>query len=104
MSASKPSRIHMSEQSTTVEVLCARKLAISSRMADAQKNALDSDLLTSIAKQMLTRSRVKVGGKSLVRRTSSQRLRTVVYEMNGREYRAVGQWGRTLRSQAEGAN
>ncbi len=34
-------------------------------MPDAQKNALDSDLLTSIAKQMLTRSRVKVGGKLL---------------------------------------
>ena len=82
-------------------------------MHDAPENALNSTLLSSIAKQMMTGSRVKVGEKSvLVRRTSVQHPRAVPFEMNGRKYQAIehnpvkpsrwGQQGAATRLSASG--
>ena len=46
---------------------------------------LDTSLLGSIAKQMMSADEVEVGGKRLpVRRTSEQGLRTVTFTMGGR--------------------
>ncbi len=67
---------------------------------------LDIALLSSIAKQMMSSSRVEIDGKPLpVRRTSSQRLRAVSFKMAGREYQAIEQnpekpsrWGQLARS------
>ena len=66
---------------------------------------LDTSLLTSIAKQMMTSNTVDVGGKQVaVRRTSRHRLRTVAFTMDGREYQAIEQnaekpsrWGQLAR-------
>jgi hypothetical protein len=68
--------------------------------------ALGTTLLTSIAKQMMTRSQVGVDGKSLpVRRTSAHRFRTVGFEINVRKYQAIEQnsekpsrWGQVAKS------
>jgi hypothetical protein len=53
---------------------------------------LNVGLLSSIAEQMMKNSRVEIEGKPVpVRRTSSQRLRTLAFAMNGREYQAIKQ-------------
>jgi hypothetical protein len=53
---------------------------------------LDKTVLASVAKQLMTSNTVALDGKSLpVRRTSSQRLRTVTFSMDGREYQAIEQ-------------
>lgn len=66
---------------------------------------LDIALMQSVALQMMERQQVTVGGKSVpVRRTSFQQLKTVKFEMNGREYQAIEQnaekpsrWGKLAR-------
>ena len=66
----------------------------------------DAALLSSIAKQMMAGTRVKVGDRSLlVRRTSAQHLRTLAFNVNGHEYQAIEQnpekpsrWGQLARS------
>jgi hypothetical protein len=63
---------------------------------------LDTGLLWSIATQLMSGAAVEINGKSLrAARTSRQRLKTVRFTMNGREYEAVEQnpdkpsrWGR----------
>ncbi len=53
---------------------------------------LDLDLLRSIATQMVSGTTVELQGQSMrVRRTSSQRLKTVAFDMNGRQYEAIEQ-------------
>lgn len=53
---------------------------------------LDLALMSSIAQQMMTSLKVQVRGKLVsVRRTSAQRLRSVTFAMNGREYEAIEQ-------------
>jgi hypothetical protein len=53
---------------------------------------LDTSLLSSIAKQMMSAGEVEVEGKWLpVRRTSRQGLRTVTFTIGGREYAAIEQ-------------
>ena len=53
---------------------------------------VDTVLLSSIAKQLMTSTEVDVQGKSIpVRRTSSQRLRVASFTMGGREYAAIEQ-------------
>lgn len=67
---------------------------------------LDTDLLRSIATQLVNGTAVEVQGKSLrVERTSTQRLKTVRFTMNGREYHGIEQnpdkpsrWGRLARA------
>jgi len=67
---------------------------------------VDTSLLSSIAKQMMTADEVEVGGERLpVRRTSKQGLRTVTFTMGGRGYAAIEQnpekpsrWGGLARS------
>jgi hypothetical protein len=66
---------------------------------------MDTALLSLIAKQMMTSPVVDVQGKPVpVRRTSGQRLRTVTFIMDGREYAAIeqnpdkpSQWGKLAR-------
>jgi hypothetical protein len=66
---------------------------------------LDLALMSSIAQQMMTSLKVQVRGKLVsVRRTSAQRLRSVTFAMNGREYEAIEQnpekpsrWGQLAR-------
>ena len=66
---------------------------------------LDTDVLSSIAQQMMTSVKVEVRGKLIpVRRTSAQHLRRVTFVMNGREYEAIEQnpekpsrWGQLAR-------
>ena len=58
--------------------------------ANVAQEKLDTDLLASIAQQMMTSAKVQVRGKLIpVRRTSAQRLRRVTFAMNGREYDAI---------------
>lgn len=53
---------------------------------------LDSELMRSIAQQMMTSPEVQAGGKLIpVRRTGAQRLRRVRFVMNGHEYEAIEQ-------------
>jgi hypothetical protein len=53
---------------------------------------LDKDLLSSIAKQMMSESSVGVGDQRVpVRKTSAHRFRTVAFEMGGKEYQAIEQ-------------
>ena len=53
---------------------------------------LDTALLASIAKQMMSGSTVDVSGKTVpVCRTSKNRLRTLAFTMDGREYQAIEQ-------------
>ena len=67
---------------------------------------LDTTLLSSVAKQMMSADEVEVEGKRLpVRRTSKQGLRTVTFTMGGRQYAAIEQnpekpsrWGELARS------
>ena len=67
---------------------------------------LDTLLLSSIARQLMSADEVEVEGKRLtVRRTSKQGLRTVTFTMGGRRYAAIEQnpgkpsrWGQLARS------
>ena len=67
---------------------------------------LETTLLSSIAKQLLSADVVEVEGKRLpVRRTSKQGLRTVTFTMERRQYAAIVQnpekpsrWGQLARS------
>jgi hypothetical protein len=61
---------------------------------------LDTELLSSIAQQMISGSSVEVNGKRIpVRRTSANCFRTLAFEMDGGEYQAIN---RTRRSPAGG--
>ena len=67
---------------------------------------LDTLLLSSIAKQLLSADEVEIEGKRLpVCRTSKQGFRTVTFDVEGRQYAAVEQnpekpsrWGQLARS------
>ncbi len=67
---------------------------------------LDAELLKSIAAQLMTSTFVIIGGKSVpVRRTSSQRFKTVTFSVGGHRYQAIEQnpekpsrWGQLARS------
>ena len=64
---------------------------------------LDRDLLSSIARQMMSGTAVEVKGKRVpVRRTSEHRLRTVAFEMGRQGIRR--RLSRTQRSLAGGAS
>lgn len=66
---------------------------------------LDHDLLSSIATQLMSGTQMKLHDKVLpIRRTSSRRLKTVSFEMNGKKYEAIEQnpekpsrWGQLAR-------
>lgn len=66
---------------------------------------LDHELMSAIATQLMSATQIKLDGKVLaVRRTSSQRLKAVAFEMNGRKYEAIEQnpekpsrWGQLAR-------
>jgi hypothetical protein len=66
---------------------------------------LDIPLMQSIAEQMKSESKVALEGTTApVKRTSTQRLKMVKFEMNGREYQAIEQnphkpsrWGKLAR-------
>ena len=66
---------------------------------------LDHPLLQSIAEQMKTQKAISLDGENApVKRTSMQRLKTVRFEMDGREYHAIEQnpdkpsrWGKLAR-------
>ena len=66
---------------------------------------LDQAILSSVAEQMMGGREVDVGGrKSRVTRTGAQRLRTVRFLMDGKEYQAIEQnpekpsrWGKLAR-------
>lgn len=66
---------------------------------------VDAAVLASIARQIMSGDSVDVNGKrSLVRRTSAHRLRTLAFEMDGRDYQAIEQnpekpsrWGQLAR-------
>jgi hypothetical protein len=66
---------------------------------------LDLELMTSMAEQMMGDRIVAVQGKTIpVKRTSYQRLRTLTFDMNGRQYQAIEQnpekpsrWGQLAR-------
>lgn len=66
---------------------------------------LDKMILSSVAEQMMTSTQVTVSGKNYrVKRTGSQRLRTVRFLMDGAEYQAIEQnpekpsrWGKLAR-------
>ena len=66
---------------------------------------LDNNVLQSVAKQLLNTTEINLDGKiSRVTRTSSQRLRTAQFEMDGRHYQAIEQnatkpsrWGQLAR-------
>ena len=67
---------------------------------------LDTSLLGSVARQLMSSDIVEVQGKSLpVRRTSKQGLRTVTFTLEGRQYTAIEQnpekpsrWGQLAHS------
>jgi len=67
---------------------------------------LDTLLLSSIARQLMSADEIEVEGKRLlVRHTSSRRLRTLAFTMGGRQYAAIEQnpekpsrWGQLARS------
>jgi hypothetical protein len=53
---------------------------------------LNREVLSSVAKQMKAGNRVEIDGKTnAVKRTSSQRLKTVRFTMDEREYQAIEQ-------------
>jgi hypothetical protein len=66
---------------------------------------LDHTTLISVAEQMMTAREVTISGrKSRVSRTGKQRLRTVRFLMDGKEYQAIEQnpekpsrWGKLAR-------
>src|ERR1039457_6392275 len=67
---------------------------------------LDTSLLSSVARQMMSADEVEIEGKRLpVRRTSKRGLKTVTFTMEGRQYAAIEQnpekpsrWGQLARS------
>lgn len=67
---------------------------------------LDAELLKSISAQLMASTSLRVDGKSIpVRRTSQQRLRTAAFNVRGHEYQAIEQnpekpsrWGQLARS------
>ncbi len=67
---------------------------------------LDLELMSGVATQMMEGDAVQLGGKTIpVMRTSSQRLKTVRFAMNGRGYQAIEQnpdkpsrWGELARN------
>jgi hypothetical protein len=67
---------------------------------------LDASILSAIAKQLLSADEVEIDGKQLpVHRTSRQRLRTLTFMMEDRQYAAIEQnpekpsrWGEFARS------
>lgn len=67
---------------------------------------IDEEVLKSIASQLMTNSSVKVEGNAApVRRTSTRRLRTVGFSVDGHEYQAIEQnpekpsrWGQLARN------
>jgi len=67
---------------------------------------IDAEILKSIALQLMTKSSVIVEGNSApVRRTSTQRLKTAAFTVEGHEYQAIeqnpdkpGRWGQLARS------
>jgi len=53
---------------------------------------MDHAVLQSVAEQLLNSTKINLDGKiSRVTRTSSQRLRTAAFEMNGRQFQAIEQ-------------
>ena len=66
---------------------------------------LDHDLLSYIATQLMSGTQIKLNDNVLpVRRTSSQRLKAVAFELNGKKYEAIEQnpekpsrWGQLAR-------
>jgi len=66
---------------------------------------LDLELMKSVAEQMMVATRVAIQGKTVaVTRTSYQRLRTLRFDMSGRQYQAIEQnaekpsrWGQLAR-------
>jgi hypothetical protein len=53
---------------------------------------LDKEILSSIAQQMMSGTSVELEGKRLpVKRTSTNRFRTVAFEIGGRKYQAIEQ-------------
>jgi hypothetical protein len=53
---------------------------------------MDHAVLQSVAEQLLNGTKIDLDGKiSRVTRTSSQRLRTAAFEMNGRQFQAIEQ-------------
>ena len=67
---------------------------------------LDSELLSSIATQMMAKKSVEVDGKRIpVRSTSARHLKTAAFMMDGRQYQAIEQnpdkpsrWGQLANS------
>ncbi len=67
---------------------------------------LDTSMLSSVARQLLSADEVEVEGNRLpIRRTSKQGLRTVTFTMGERQYAAIEQnpgkpsrWGQLARS------
>jgi hypothetical protein len=67
--------------------------------------SLNTELLSSVAKQMKAGNKVLIDGKALdVKKTGSQRLKTLRFPMEGREYHAIEQnpekpsrWGQLAR-------
>jgi hypothetical protein len=61
--------------------------------------------MKSVAEQMMNAGAVNIAGKNIpVKRTSYQRLRTLTFEMNGKQYQAIEQnaekpsrWGQLAR-------
>jgi hypothetical protein len=66
---------------------------------------LDLELMKSVAEQMMSAARVTIQGRTVpVTHTSYQRLRTLRFDMNGRQYQAIEQnaekpsrWGQLVR-------
>lgn len=64
------------------------------------------ELMKLVAEQMMAGDKVEAAGRTwLVKRTSSQRLRTLRFQMEGREYQAIEQnpekpsrWGQLART------
>jgi hypothetical protein len=67
--------------------------------------SLDHEKLSAVAQEMMSGSVVSVAGKTVkVERTGSQKLRTVRFEVDGREYQMIEQnpekpsrWGKLAR-------
>jgi len=66
---------------------------------------LDHELMRSVAEQLMHAKAVTIDGRNIpVKRTSYQRLKTLTFEMNGRQYQAIEQnaekpsrWGQLAR-------
>ena len=69
--------------------------------------SLDHEKLSAVAQEMMSGSVVSVAGKTVkVERTGSQKLRTVRFEVDGREYQMIEQnpekpsrWGELARKE-----